>query len=88
VNLNGVAVSFICYDTFVSNECSSPLVRVSRISDLIWLAVRCRREGNIGNTELLILRERSNIAVEKRLFLVPLCWPVFGDVVSKRNVLS
>ena len=39
VNLNGVAVSSVCYNTSVSNECSSfALSSVTSIPDLIWLA--------------------------------------------------
>jgi hypothetical protein len=46
VNLNGGEVSSICYNTSVSNDCSSFAVgSIAILTDLIWLAAPMYRRG-------------------------------------------
>jgi hypothetical protein len=88
VNLNRVAVSSVCYYTSVPNECSSFTPgSITGIPDLIWLTKLMYDRGESWSCRAYYASSRSKITVETRLSQVSLFWPVFGGVVSKRNVL-
>lgn len=87
VNLKGVAVSPVCYNTSVPNECSFPLGSVTRISDLVWLTKLRYDRGELCNAELMMHLRDQHLPLRWCYFLMPLFKHVFGDVVSKRNML-